>query len=187
MPADSGLANLFVLELSRTPGAAFAASLLADFGAEVVVCEPPAGTALRGLGPDGGVLWKILARNKKSIILDPNDAARLEHLISQADILITDRAAPERVGEPLLETWQRAAESRRPLLVEVFPTGADRPDLWPWGLRSEFAAACAGMMALTGEERGGVPRRRGRSASAAPSNAANGSVSAACRMASPCC
>src|SRR5262245_41906290 len=40
---------------------------------------------------------------------------------------------------------------------------------------------------MTGDERGGVPRRRGRSANAAPRSAANGSVTAAIRIASACC
>jgi crotonobetainyl-CoA:carnitine CoA-transferase CaiB-like acyl-CoA transferase len=148
--ANGALSNLVVLELSDTPGAAFAASLFADFGAEVYVCEPADGTPLRRLGPEGGLLWKILARNKRSIVL--NDG--FEEALRDADVLITDRAAPQRQSAPLLAAWERLPESVRPLLVEVFPPGADRPDMWPGQPRAEFAAAAAGMMALTGEEDG---------------------------------
>lgn len=148
--ADGALANLVVLELSDTPGAAFAASLLADFGARVFVCEPAGGTPLRKLGPEGGLLWKILARNKKSIVLEDG----YEDALRNADVLVTDRAAPQHQSTPLLAAWERLPESERPLLVAVFPPGADRPDLWPEQPRAEFAAAAAGMMALTGEENG---------------------------------
>jgi crotonobetainyl-CoA:carnitine CoA-transferase CaiB-like acyl-CoA transferase len=138
--ANGALSNLVVLELSDTPGAAFAASLFADFGANVFVCEPQEGTPLRKLGPEGGVLWRVLARNKKSVVLDS-----LEQALREADILITDRAIPP-------PAWERLLAQERPLLVEVFPSGADRPDLWSGIPRSEFAAAASGMMALTGEE-----------------------------------
>ncbi|MBY0511159.1 MAG: CoA transferase [Rhodospirillaceae bacterium] len=147
--AEGALSNLVVLELSDTPGAAFAASLMADFGAQVFVCEPKDGTPLRKLGPEGGVLWKILARNKKSVVLDD-----LESALRTADILITDRAAPPAA-------WEKLPARERPLLVAVFPTGADRPDLWNGNPRSEFAAAAAGMMALTGEENGPAQQPEG--------------------------
>ncbi len=147
--ADGAFANLVVLELSDTPGAAFAASLMADFGAQVFVGEPKDGTPLRKLGPAGGVLWKILARNKKSVVLD-----NLEEALRTADVLITDRATPPAA-------WEKLPAHERPLLVEVFPTGADRPDLWTGTPRSEFAAAAAGMMALTGEENGPAQQPEG--------------------------
>ena len=149
--AEGALSHLTVLELSDTPGAAFAASLLADFGAEVFVCEPKDGTPLRALGPKGGLLWQVLARNKKSVVLDET---ALDAALRNADVLVTDRAPPQHKDAALLAAWERLPEAMRPLLVEVFPPGADRPDLWSGTPRAEFAAAAAGMMALTGEENG---------------------------------
>jgi crotonobetainyl-CoA:carnitine CoA-transferase CaiB-like acyl-CoA transferase len=146
---EGALSNLVVLELSDTPGAAFAASLFADFGAQVYVCEPREGTPLRKLGPTDGSLWKVLARNKKSVVLENVDNA-----LRNADVLITDRAPPQHKDNALLSAWENLSEAARPLLVEVFPPGADRPDLWTGAPRAEFAAAAAGMMALTGEENG---------------------------------
>ncbi|RYG11709.1 MAG: CoA transferase [Burkholderiales bacterium] len=35
-------------------------------------------------------------------------------------------------------------------MVNVFPSGADYPQLWPWDVHSELAAAVSGQMALTG-------------------------------------
>src|SRR4051812_40192578 len=108
--AEGALANLTVLELSDTPGAAFAASLWADFGAEVFVCEPPGGTPLRALGPTGGVLWKILGRNKKSVVLSAVD---ISTALRKADIIVTDRATPQRAGEPLLSAWEKLSAPER--------------------------------------------------------------------------
>jgi crotonobetainyl-CoA:carnitine CoA-transferase CaiB-like acyl-CoA transferase len=44
-------------------------------------------------------------------------------------------------------------DADRPRVVEVFPTGADRPELWPYSARAEFAGAASGVMALTGHPR----------------------------------
>ena len=144
---QSGLAGLTVLEIAATPGAAFAASLLADFNATVLVLETATGSGLRRDPLD----WAILARNKQSLIVEPTD---LPALFARADLLVTDLAAPQRAGHPWFAALDRLAATDRPLLVEVFPTGADRPDLWPWGVRAEFAAATSGMMAITGPEDG---------------------------------
>ena len=50
-PAGQDLSDLMVLDISSSPGPSFAGSLLADFGAFVVVVEPPGGSHLRKLGP----------------------------------------------------------------------------------------------------------------------------------------
>ena len=153
-----GLSGLTVLEVAGTLGAAFAGSLLAVYNAAVIVCEPPEGSALRRLGPDklsDKARWKILARNKKSVAADWNDPANaplIRRLLTHADLLVVDTAWPRyRQSSPwfpaMLETM---APAERPLVVEVFPTGADRPDLWPWSTRPEFAGAASGVMALTG-------------------------------------
>ena len=72
-----GLSGLTVLEVADTLGAAFAVSLLADYNATAIACEPPEGSALRRLGPDklSDMRWKILARNKQSAAADWNDPA----------------------------------------------------------------------------------------------------------------
>jgi crotonobetainyl-CoA:carnitine CoA-transferase CaiB-like acyl-CoA transferase len=151
----SGLEGLTVLEVADTLGAAFAVSLLADYGATAIVCEPPEGSKLRRLGPTAidEARWKILARNKQSIAADwthPDQAALIGRLLAQADMLVTDLAKPQRAGNPWFTVLDTIPEAERPLIVEVFPTGADRPELWPYASRPEFAGAASGMMALTG-------------------------------------
>jgi crotonobetainyl-CoA:carnitine CoA-transferase CaiB-like acyl-CoA transferase len=149
----SGLDGLTVLEIADTLGAAFAGSLLADYGATVIVCEPPEGSKLRRLGPAAldDMRWKILARNKHSVASDwPSSTDLIRRLLAQADMVIVDIAGPQRAGNPWFATLEAIPESDRPQVVEVFPTGADRPDLWPYASRAEFAGAASGVMALTG-------------------------------------
>jgi crotonobetainyl-CoA:carnitine CoA-transferase CaiB-like acyl-CoA transferase len=148
-----GLSGLVVLEVADTLGAAFAVSLLADYKATAIVCEPPNGTPLRRLGPGqiSDMRWKILARNKKSIAADwnhPASHALIHRLLARADLLVVDTAGD--TTSPWMQTLDTMAPAERPLVVEVFPTGADRPDLWPWSTRPEFAGAASGVMALTG-------------------------------------
>jgi crotonobetainyl-CoA:carnitine CoA-transferase CaiB-like acyl-CoA transferase len=151
----SGLTGLTVLEVAGTLGAAFAGSMLADYNATVIVCEPPEGTALRRLGPASlaKARWHILARNKSPLAADWSNlgnADLMHRLLRLADMLIVDIAKPEQAGSPWFAMLDSMPEAERPLVVEVFPTGADKPDLWPYSRRPEFAGAASGMMALTG-------------------------------------
>ena len=65
---------------------------LADFGADVIKVEPPAGDPLRDWRDDGQELhWKTYARNKRSIVLNlRHDGAKdaLLRLVADADVLI---------------------------------------------------------------------------------------------------
>lgn len=148
------LANLLVLEIAGTPGACFAGTLLADFGADVYVCEAlPEGSPMRRLGPT--VWWSVLARNKKSLALDLKSnaaSATVRALLTRADMVVTDIAQPNWADDPWLHGL--AHLPRRPAIVSVFPTGADRPELWPWSRRADLAAAATGLMALTGHSDG---------------------------------
>lgn len=63
-------------------------------------------------------------------------------------MIVTDVAPGQRAGHP----WLRhvAALPRKPLMVDLFATGADLPHLWPWSSRADMTAAATGQMALTG-------------------------------------
>jgi crotonobetainyl-CoA:carnitine CoA-transferase CaiB-like acyl-CoA transferase len=121
----------------------------------VIVCEPPpSGSGLRRLGPPAvqAVWWRVIARNKRSLAIDCSQAGALpvlRRLAEQADLVARDECA---AGTRLREVM---ADAPRAVDMHLFPTGADRPDLWhPWSTRPEFAAAASGMMALTGEPDG---------------------------------
>src|SRR5688572_4908527 len=71
-PAARGaLDGVRVLDLSRLVAGNTLTQLLADFGAEVIKVEPPAGDTLRAWQTKGVTTnWKIYARNKKSLCLE---------------------------------------------------------------------------------------------------------------------
>jgi crotonobetainyl-CoA:carnitine CoA-transferase CaiB-like acyl-CoA transferase len=83
-----------------------AATIMGDFGAEVIKIEPPMGDSLRNLiangrmpeGPDD-YCWQLTSRNKKSVSLDlKKDSAHriLMDLINSADVFITNMPFPIR-------------------------------------------------------------------------------------------
>ena len=96
---DQILNGIRVLELSEGLAGPAAAKFLADFGAEVIKIEPPAGDYARQLGffphdvPDieQSAQFVNFNRNKLGITLDvfkPEGRALLDRLIADADILV---------------------------------------------------------------------------------------------------
>src|SRR5258707_13432798 len=98
MTSVENLSGLTVLDVSGSPAPSFAGSLLADFGAFVMVVEPPGGSPLRKLGSAAvqEVWWPIAARNKFSLALDvakPEAAPVITRLLAQADVILRDDTA----------------------------------------------------------------------------------------------
>src|ERR1700735_3099469 len=101
MMGDAGpgmLAGLRVIEIADER-AEYTGLLLAGLGCDVVKIEPPEGNATRRIGPflndETGVEQSLFFwnynRNKKSVVLDLEDAAGKEHLLrllEGADILL---------------------------------------------------------------------------------------------------
>jgi formyl-CoA transferase len=92
---ESPLAGVRVLDIGHALAAPMAATLLGDFGADVIKVErPDGGDAMRRLGPfkDGVSLWwKVSARNKKCVTLNiqsPEGKQLLERLVEQSDVLV---------------------------------------------------------------------------------------------------
>ena len=81
------------------------ATLMGDFGADVIKIEHPLGDPLRNMGAkkDGhGLWWKTAARNKRCIALDlkrSDDAETFKALVADADVLI------ENFRTGTLESW----------------------------------------------------------------------------------
>jgi crotonobetainyl-CoA:carnitine CoA-transferase CaiB-like acyl-CoA transferase len=87
---ETALAGIRVLELASGIAGPMAAMLLADFGAEVVKVETPAGDPDRGR--PGFLMW---ARGKASVALDPaseHDLGHLRALIGGADVCVASPA-----------------------------------------------------------------------------------------------
>ena len=99
------LSGLRVVELAH-PHTEYAGLLWAACGAEVFLVEPPAGAASRrrrprlpnaGESPRGGIPFLARNANKKSVVIDPRDAADvalLERLCERADVVFDADGSP---------------------------------------------------------------------------------------------
>ncbi|MEU7469765.1 CoA transferase [Streptomyces sp. NPDC044984] len=155
-PADPPLTGLRVLDLATLFAGPLAATLLGDFGAEVVKVEHPRKPdPSRGHGPskDGiGLWWKVLGRNKRTITLDlstPGGRTTLLRLAGTADVVI------ENFRPGTLEKWdlgwpELSAVNPRLILARVTGFG----QFGPYAHRPGFgtlAEAMSGFAAITGE------------------------------------
>jgi crotonobetainyl-CoA:carnitine CoA-transferase CaiB-like acyl-CoA transferase len=100
------LQGIRVLDIGTRIAAPFGATLLADFGAEVVKVElPGTGDFMRSIGPfvDGySVWWAVEGRNKRSITLDlrkPRGQELFRELVRHADVVV------ENFQPGTLEQW----------------------------------------------------------------------------------
>jgi formyl-CoA transferase len=153
--AELPLAGLRVIDVGTRIAAPFAATLLADFGAEVLKVElPGTGDFLRTIGPfDRGVslFWAVEGRNKKSITLDlskPRGRELFERLVPHADAIVENfqPGTLERWGlgwERLHELNPRVVLSRASVYGQDGPY-RDRPGLDRNGI------AHGGLLHLTG-------------------------------------
>ncbi|WP_326544372.1 CaiB/BaiF CoA-transferase family protein [Pseudorhodoferax sp.] len=140
-PARLALRGLRVLEIGTGPALAYTGKLFADFGAEVVKVEAPAGDAWERMPPllDGpeprSALWAWLHTNKRSVTADPaRDAGWLQQLAQTCDVVLDARALDEG-----LAVLTRPAAGTTPAPVEIVFTwfGEDGP-----------YSACAGSEAV---------------------------------------
>jgi len=90
--AAGPLEGIRVLDLTRLVAGNMMSLQLADFGADVIKVEPPAGDPLRDWRDGGHELhWKTYARNKRSIVLNfrhPDATAAALRLAASADVFI---------------------------------------------------------------------------------------------------
>src|SRR5260370_29574399 len=137
-----------------------AARHLADFGADVIKVEAPAGDGVRRMGwfpPEGGdsYMWKLLGRNKRAVVLDlKTDAGREAFLalVDTADVLIENfrPGTLERlgVGPDVL-----SARNSRLVVLRVTGFGQDGPYASRPGFAT-MAEAMSGFAAINGEPDG---------------------------------
>ncbi|MFF8904289.1 CaiB/BaiF CoA transferase family protein [Streptomyces olivaceoviridis] len=150
------LDGLRVLDLATLFAGPMAATLLGDFGAEVIKVEHPRRPdPSRGHGPakDGvGLWWKVLGRNKRAITVDlsaPGGRATLLRLAATADVVI------ENFRPGTLEKWdlgwpQLSAANPRLVLARVTAFGQFGPCAHRPGFGT-LAEAMSGFAAVTGE------------------------------------
>ncbi len=153
--AKGPLVGLRVLDFSIVIAGPTAATLLGDFGAEVIKVERPGvGDPLRAWGPfkDGHSLWwKAHSRNKKSITLNlakPEGQAVARELAAKADVVV------ESYLPGTMEKWGLDYDSLKaanPGLVMLRMSGYGQTG--PYKSRPGFgtvAEAMSGMVHITG-------------------------------------
>ncbi len=130
------------------------ATLLGDYGADVIKVEHPGGDNLRKLGwqKEGVSLWwALIGRNKRSVTLklsDPQGAEVMRRLLSTADVLV------ENFRTGTLERWGLGWEELHelnPRLVMVRTTGFGQDG--PYARRPGFgtlAESMSGYAHITG-------------------------------------
>ena len=116
---ESLFAGLHVIDCASWIAGPAAATILSDFGADVIKIEPPgAGDPWRALTPIPGKLtdsyWQLTSRNKRSLALDLKHAegrAVLYRLLASADVFITNFPLP---GAGALANRPRAGAAAEP-------------------------------------------------------------------------
>ncbi|QEV17599.1 CaiB/BaiF CoA transferase family protein [Streptomyces alboniger] len=153
------LTGLRVLDLATLFAGPLAATMLGDFGAEVIKVEHPGRPdPSRGHGPskDGvGLWWKLLGRNKRTMTLDlstPGGRDTLLRLAATADVIV------ENFRPGTLEKWELGwaeLSAANPRLVLTRVTGFGQ--FGPYARRPGFgtlAEAMSGFAAITGDPEG---------------------------------
>ncbi|MDR1999411.1 MAG: CoA transferase, partial [Frankiaceae bacterium] len=130
------LEGIRVLDLTRGIAGPITGMWLADFGAQVVKIEPPAGDP--GRAEPGFAMWN---RGKRSVVVDPGDAAKLDWLRRQclgADVLLTNGEG--QLEEFGLDAYELLRANGRLVLTEMAPY---LPGYTPWAGGHESAGLLA--------------------------------------------
>ncbi|MBT6276444.1 MAG: CoA transferase [Chromatiales bacterium] len=150
------LDGIRVLDIGTLIAGPFAATMLGDFGAEVIKVEQPGrGDALRGTPVDGEANrssnWRVEGRNKKSVTANlrvPAGQALVRELVAHADIVV------ENFTPGTLERWGLGWEDLRKInsrLIMVRVSGYGQ--VGPYSKRSGYdriALGFSGYMYPTG-------------------------------------
>lgn len=149
------LAGVRVLDFGHALAGPFAATMLADFGADVIKIERPgAGDAMRDIGPSsatGPAWWKSMARGKRCLALDwkhPKSRPVIEKLVRESHVFVESFRPgvleKNGLGPDVLHSWN-------PKLVILRVSGYGQTG--PYGTRPGFgkaAEALSGLCDLTG-------------------------------------
>jgi formyl-CoA transferase len=133
-----------VLDLSRLVAGNTLTQVLADFGAEVIKVEPPAGDTLRAWQTNGvPVTWKLYSRSKKSLCLDlrrPEAIELLLKLVPAASVLI-ESFRPGILEKMGLAPATLLARNPKIVVVRISGWGQDGP----YSQRPGFGTLIEGM------------------------------------------
>jgi crotonobetainyl-CoA:carnitine CoA-transferase CaiB-like acyl-CoA transferase len=143
---DLPLSGLRVVDCATLFAGPLIATLMADFGADVIKVEHPRGDPMRSMGwlKDGTSLWwAVAARNKRCITMNlshPDGQSVFKELINDADVLV------ENFRPGTLERWGISPEALHeinPGLVVVRTTGFGQDG--PYASRPGFGTLAEAM------------------------------------------
>jgi crotonobetainyl-CoA:carnitine CoA-transferase CaiB-like acyl-CoA transferase len=126
------LSGVRVVEVGRFAAGPACATVLADWGADVIKIEPPGGDPARGRGLiEGGDVprvnprFEVHNRSRRSAVLDlrvPSGRAVIDRLLAAADVLVTNLSPPALLALSMGASELRA---RHPRLIVAQITGYD--------------------------------------------------------------
>ena len=160
-PVTAPLDGLRVIDLSTVLAGPNCARYLADFGADVIKVErPDGGDSLRGMAwrdprDGGGLWWKLVNRNKRTITLDlkdDGDRGTFLSLVDGANVLVENfrPGTLERLG---LGPDMLLARNAGLVIVRISGFGQTGPYAQRPGFAS-IAESMAGLAAVSGEPDG---------------------------------
>ena len=159
------LDGIRVLEVANWLAAPAGCALLADFGADVIKVEPPAGDpyrGYRGVVAPFNYFFELDNRGKRAITLDlDNPAARdvLYRLLPDTDVFVTNLLPGRRERYGL--TYEVLAKHRPDLVfVSVTGYGSEGPDRDRPGYDYAAYWARSGIMGMMGEPDDAPPAQR---------------------------
>lgn len=147
-PLGKDPARLKVVDLGTMVAGPFAATLLGDFGADVIKVERPDGQGDRMRNPD---YWPVEGRNKRSITLDlraPEARPILLDLVRWADVLV-ENFKPGTMAKWKLDYETLSAVNPRLVYVSVSGFGQTGPNS-PRPGYDHVGAAFGGLWYVTG-------------------------------------
>jgi len=136
MPEDA-LEGIRVIELGEAVSAPYCAKLFADFGADVIKVEPPAGDIARRWGPfpndephpEKSGLFFFLNTNKRGVTLDvstPRGRELLLELLAGADVLIENQR-PQQMRDWGLDYAAVSQANPDLVMISITPFGQTGP------------------------------------------------------------
>jgi crotonobetainyl-CoA:carnitine CoA-transferase CaiB-like acyl-CoA transferase len=179
----SALQGIRVLDLGTFIAGPYCATILGEFGAEVIKIEPPkTGDSLRRLGTNtecgDSLVWLSESRNKKCITLDlqsEHGRQLLRQLAAKCDVIV------ENFRPGTLEKWGLSYDALKAInpgavLVRISAYGQDGPLSKQPGF-ARIAHAFSGLAYLSGEP-GGTPVVPGSTSLADYMSGMNGAIGA---------
>ena len=165
MISEGPLSGIRVLDLGTMIAGPVAATLLGDFGADVIKIEQPqGGDPIRHNGPSiegEGLWWNVEGRNKKSVSLDlrvPEGQELLKKLVAHTDVLV-ENFRPGTMARWGIDYASLRKVNPRLVMLSISGYGQTGPYA-PRAAYDRIGLAFSGLLHLTGEA-DGAPLRPG--------------------------